>query len=324
MTEKTIIDALDRKLLDALDRNARTPLSQIAKKLRIGKSVALYRYNRLRETGIIKGSFAEINTAGIGYHSFRVLLKLGNCTPAQLALLEKSLLPRKEIIWLSRVLGPWDVDFLFCTKEVSSFDAFRRAFFTAHNNIIEAYDIGWLVDIYSYPKDFIIGRERTNATPRHFTAVAHEIDEHDEQIMRLLSTDAMMPMIELAKRAKLSTNTVKARMRILERSGIILSYRLYLDTNKLGYDYFKLHLRLRHYNATDLRSLRGFLERDPAMVYTDHYLNGDDFEIELQLPDERAYAAFLDKLLATHGHIIKEHTLMKFYDEKIFRFLPEE
>ena len=50
------LDLIDRKLLYFLDINARQNIATLAKKLHIGRNVALYRINRLKEEGIILGS----------------------------------------------------------------------------------------------------------------------------------------------------------------------------------------------------------------------------------------------------------------------------
>ena len=51
------IDKTDRKILYELDLNARKPHSQIAKKLRINRSIVSYRINEMKKKGIIKGTF---------------------------------------------------------------------------------------------------------------------------------------------------------------------------------------------------------------------------------------------------------------------------
>ena len=318
------LDSVDKRLLYELDQNARQGISAVAKKLRLNRNVALYRFNRLKKQAIVKYAFAEINSVGLGYYSFRVFLKLGNFTKSQEQDLSTYLLKQKNLIWFSRVLGKWDLDIVYATKDIHKFAEFKSELLLAFNSIIEDFEIALLLDIYCYSKDYLVNRERKNTLVKHFGKVNYAADKKDLELLVLLTKDAMMPVLELAKRTDLSVNTVKKKMKTMEREGIILSYRLFLDTAKLGYHYYKLHMRLRNYNKQDLAAFRSFLETKSYMIYTDHHLDADDFQIELQLESEPEYLAFLDELYASFGRIIKEHFVIKFYEEKLFRYLPEE
>jgi DNA-binding Lrp family transcriptional regulator len=318
------IDVVDGRLLYELDVNARQSLSMLAKKLRINKNVLLYRFNRLRKQGIIKYAFAEINSVGLGYHSFRVFLKLGNFTKEQEDALISFILKQRKLIWFSRVLGKWDIDIVYTTKDIAEFDEFRKELFNKNNRIIEDFSISLLRDIYAYPKTYLVPGARIERAPKNFVPISYVIDEKDEELLFLLTKNAMTPIIELAKKARLSINTVKKKMKMLEQNNVILRYRLFIDAHKLGYDYYKLHITLRHYAETDIAALQQFLEIKDFVIYTDHYIGGEDFEIELHIKGEADYISFLNELNSRFGRIIKDHFLIKFYDEKVFRYLPEK
>lgn len=317
------LDILDRRLIYELDRNARQSIAAVARKLRVSRNVALYRLHNLKEQGIIKHAFAEINSISLGYLTFRVFLKIGNCTPEQRRAMEEHLLGQKNLTWFSKCLGKWDLDFLFTTKDIWKFERFREEFFLQFNSVIEEHHTSVLKDIRSYPKDHIVGRTRDPLQEKNFGTKRIEIDGKDEALLRVLSRDAMRQLIDIARDLDLSVNTAKRRMKRLEKEGVILQYRLFLDTKKLGFGYYKLHVALRNYAKEDLTSIREFLASKPFIPYTDHYVNGEDFEIECQLRNEREYVAFVAELESLFGHIIKDKFLIKFHEELLFRYLPE-
>ena len=72
------LDNVDKKLLYLLDQNCRQSTTQLAKQLRIHRNVVLYRIKRLEDTHIIRGYFTDIDTAKMGYTTFRILLNLSN------------------------------------------------------------------------------------------------------------------------------------------------------------------------------------------------------------------------------------------------------
>jgi DNA-binding Lrp family transcriptional regulator len=54
------IDLKDRKILYQLDINSRQSYSQIAKKVGLSKTVLVYRINRLKEKGVIRKFYTEL------------------------------------------------------------------------------------------------------------------------------------------------------------------------------------------------------------------------------------------------------------------------
>lgn len=62
-----------------------------------------------------------------------------------------------------------------------------------------------------------------------------KIDEKDRQLIKLLSTDARMPVSELSKRVGLSGPATSERIRRLEANGIISRFTLEIDLAALGY-----------------------------------------------------------------------------------------
>ncbi len=319
------LDLLDRKLIYFLDRDARQGIASVAKRLHIGRNVALYRLNRLMERGIIKGSFAEINNTILGYHSFRIFLKLGKTTESKLSNLFNFVEKNKNILWLSRVLGKWDLDMVFMTKSVGEFEKFRRELFLKFNELIERFEIALLTKICHYPKDYLFGDIRKNMTPSVLDIEkdnACQIDDADEELLSILSKDASINIVDIAQRMKLSINTIKKKIKNLEEKEIILGYRLFLDIEKLGYQYYKLHLSLQNYNEKDIAEISDWLASRSYVVYTDHYINGEDFEIELHLKNELEYIRFWMELNKEFGKIIKDHFYITFYDTRIFKYIP--
>lgn len=67
MQEIYEIDSLDRKILQALKRNARRAFTDIAKELIIAPSTVHLRVDKLKETGVIKGSTLVIDETKLGF-----------------------------------------------------------------------------------------------------------------------------------------------------------------------------------------------------------------------------------------------------------------
>ncbi len=65
--KKFILDEIDHQILDILIENARTPFTDIAKKLVVSAGTIHVRVKKMEDEGIIKGSTLTINYEKMGY-----------------------------------------------------------------------------------------------------------------------------------------------------------------------------------------------------------------------------------------------------------------
>ena len=70
------IDKKDLRILYELDKNARQPVSKIAKRVALSNEVTAYRIKRLEKIGLIKGYYTIIDYSLLGYTDYKVLFKL--------------------------------------------------------------------------------------------------------------------------------------------------------------------------------------------------------------------------------------------------------
>ncbi|MEM1545596.1 MAG: Lrp/AsnC family transcriptional regulator [Candidatus Methanomethylicia archaeon] len=72
--EKVKIDEIDYAILNILQEDCRTPLEEIARKIKIPKSTVHYRIKKLEERKIIEGYYAKIDAAKLGKEYIAVIL----------------------------------------------------------------------------------------------------------------------------------------------------------------------------------------------------------------------------------------------------------
>jgi len=68
-----MIDEIDKKILEILTRNARTPYTQIAKKVGLSEGAVRKRVASMEEKGLIKKYVAIIDLKKLGYNSITLL-----------------------------------------------------------------------------------------------------------------------------------------------------------------------------------------------------------------------------------------------------------
>lgn len=60
------LDATDRAILDALQEDARTPFSEIARRIEMSSATVHDRVNRMEEAGVIRGYHADVDPKAVG------------------------------------------------------------------------------------------------------------------------------------------------------------------------------------------------------------------------------------------------------------------
>jgi DNA-binding Lrp family transcriptional regulator len=286
--------------------------------------VVLYRIKRLEDTHIIRGYFTDIDTAKMGYTTFRILLNLSNYSKEDEEELTKFLLSVPQLIWFFKTEGKYDMDIVYVSKSVTEFYSFIDQLHIRFNRLIADEKIGTLIQLLYYGKDYLINKKREKMPIKNFNSEVVDIDENDKKILISLSNNGKISIIDLAKITSLSINTVKDRMKRLEKNKIISGYRPFIDTEKSGYNYSKIFINLKNYNASDIMKIHSFFEMKNSTIFTTKYLNGDDLEVETHLENDKQLFHLKDELTTQFGKIIKEIYVLQFSKEYIFRYLPEK
>src|SRR5689334_6199716 len=102
------LDHYDRRILFELDCNSRRSLSELSRKVRLGRDLVTYRIERMKDSGVLKKCTAMINPYKLGMTAYKTYIKLeaNKERRAQfLAYLDKH--PRTS--WLAECYGKWDV-----------------------------------------------------------------------------------------------------------------------------------------------------------------------------------------------------------------------
>jgi DNA-binding Lrp family transcriptional regulator len=103
------IDPKDCKILDILSKNCRTPLVEIAAKLKMTANAVKYRIKDLEKKRIIKGYRALINPAYFGLSRYSVTLHLSDISKRREVM--RLLGAQKEVTYVNKMMGTGDVRF---------------------------------------------------------------------------------------------------------------------------------------------------------------------------------------------------------------------
>ena len=64
----------------------------------------------------------------------------------------------------------------------------------------------------------------------------HQLDKLDEKILKLISENARIPFLEVARECNVSGAAIHQRIQKLQNIGVIKGSEFILDANKIGYN----------------------------------------------------------------------------------------
>ncbi len=316
-------DLKDRKILYELDTNSRQTYQKIARKVGLSKDSVVYRIKNLQEAGVIKRFHTVIDVGKLGFISFRLYLKLQNTTPEKEDEITEYLKTQLSVTWLVSIDGEYDLGMWILVKSIKEMDDLWQNLLSKYLDYIDKRWLTIFTKVSYFPRAYILEKEKNTEEYIFITyPEPAEFDKIDLEILKLMAPNSRIPILEISNKLKITPKTIAKRIKQLEKNKIIVGYRTMFDLEKLGYQYFKVHINLHNKNQEKENQLRAFIKSHPNIVYDNKVLGGDDIEIEVQVKTIQDLRTLLDKMKKQFSEIIKNYKYMLFYREHKFLFLP--
>jgi len=282
------LGAKDRKILKELEQNARLPASQIARRTGLSVESANYRLRNLMERGIVRRNYAMYDLPRMGYNIYRILLQLENMPAKE----EKDLLNHLKgipsALWVGTASGAWDMLATVLARDVTEFNGIIEGILAKHGKHIRNKDITMTVLQTSEPPGHVAGKE-TRIGYQTPPKEAADLDETDYRIMTLLYRDARMPATVIAKEIGISSDTVQYRIKNLVKSKMIKRFMCWMDRKLLGYQHYKVLVRLQFATNEQKKRLIAYCNNHPNIIFFASIIGSWDMEIDM---DARSAADF--------------------------------
>lgn len=288
------LDLKDRKLLYELDKNSRQSNSQVGKKIRLNKNTVNYKIKKLENEGVISGYYSVIDNSKLGYFSFRSYLKFFNTTPEQEEQVIRWLKEDARVGVVAKIETIYDFMFMIWVKNVYEFDKFWFEFKKRFRKYFWNEKVDVFISVYHFKRKYLL---QENKIENYEFIGENKIVEHDEldlKILRTLSKNARMPLIEIAENLKTPPRTIAFRIKKLEKNKVIQGYRVNINLKKIGYEYYKVNMILNDFKNYD--KLFEFSNSHPNIIYFDRTLSDLDFEIDVEVKNREELLKLLAKV----------------------------
>ncbi|MFZ5955187.1 MAG: Lrp/AsnC family transcriptional regulator [Nanoarchaeota archaeon] len=313
------LDLKDKKILYELDSNSRQSISQIAKKIRLNKNTVNYKIKQMEKEKIISGYYTMVDITKLGYFMVRVYLKFFNTTKEK----EKEIIDwakRNEMIGVvAKSETIYDLVLMVWAKNIYEFDEFLFEFKKKFRPYLWQEKMHIFSKVWHFKRKYILQKDK----PAEYEFVGsnkpEKFDETDFSILKILSKNARMPIIEISQKLNIPERTIAFRIRQLEKKKIIQGYRVNLNLNKIGYEYYKANLILSDFSKYN--ELFTFASNHPNVIYIDRTSSELDFEVDIEIENKQLLLNLINEIKSKFN--VRESEICSFQEYYKIESLPE-
>ena len=149
------------------------------------------------------------------------------------------------------------------------------------------------------------------------------IDRKDIEIIKVLEEDGRIPVLELARKVKLSHETVRYRMNKLVKSGVIEKFIVRINKKKLGYSiYAVIMIATWNYTEEEWNRFLGFLMENRNIVSVEKITGNYDLKIAFWAKDPEEFDTISHSIKTKFSKIIKDWQSFIFTKQYKWKELP--
>jgi Lrp/AsnC family leucine-responsive transcriptional regulator len=314
----------DRKILFELDKNSRSTYSQIAKATKISQETVRYRINSLLKEGVIQKFLTIINTTKLGNSYYQIMLKLQNVDEKKKENIILFLEKNSKVSWIGNLEGSYDLAFILYVENQIELQKFIQELYGKFSKFIMKKTLS--INLYAefFPRDYLIGKGRKIIQKSSYKS--HEefikLNKIDSSICSLLGKDARISSVDIAKKIRLSADTVAQRIKKLKKDEIILGYSLVLNQEKINQSHYKILLHLNNISKEKEEKMISLIRTNNRVIALIKTLADWDYEIDLELENINQLKNFTMKLTNEFSDIIRDYETLRIINMPKYNFYP--
>ncbi|HII71506.1 TPA: Lrp/AsnC family transcriptional regulator [Candidatus Woesearchaeota archaeon] len=316
------LDAKDKKILSELDMDARQSISSIAKKVGLSKEVVNYRIKQLEKRGVITGYYTVLNVAKLGLMFCRFFSRVQNVNLEKEKEIYEFAKQYPEVCWVVSTKGPWDLAFVILVNKINEFKRICDTFSFKYGSHFQERYVSIATKIHHMKHKYLYDTNRDEDKILGGDAEEETIDDTDYKILSIIATDARMSTLDIARKLKITPNTVKYRIKKLVEKNIILCFRAAIGIKELGYQRHKVILTLQNMTEKKTRRMIEFLKQNKNVTYITESVGCGDVEFEIDVRGSNELHENLNAIRHEFGELIRNYDICVTYSEEQVNYLP--
>lgn len=315
----------DKRILGELFKNARTPFSVIAKRVRLSKESVNYRVKRLIESGLLVGFNTVLDVKKLGWEMFFVYIRLRNIDVEQEKVIFGFLGSHPNVAQLFKCVGSYDVILKVFVRHAADVDVLMKDIEARFKENFDQYDIDCIVDEAAVPFAFLYdtgkGGNVQQSPVKASSAVP--VNALELKMLKALAKNARASLPDVASAAGVSRDLAKYHLKKLERTGVILKYRPDTLPKLLGYNWHFLILKTGKLDDRTSKALETFLVNHPNVTYFYRTVRNSDVQVELRAKTTAKLNEVLMELRSILKSVLKRVDALTILHEQKYTYVPD-
>jgi len=314
------LDKRDWNILEILSKDARIPLTRIAKQVRLSRDAVDYRIKRLEKEGVLLKTFANLNFEKLGYYIFHVFFLLDEIDKTKQNKLIDYLSNNPNIYRVTEYSDRWDLEIVLIAKNLKNFDRIILDISSQYPNLILEKDKVEIIRIYNSAQLPYKGKE---VRILQESEEQSKLDEKDYKILEILSKDARTSTYEIGKQVKLSSDAVRYRMKRYLEEKIINNYTVLLNLSLLGFQWYTFTMEMKTFDHSNEKKFEEFLRQNPNIIRSAKTLGGWDVLLYIVVNNPKEYHTIIRDIKNLFAPVIRNYQTWLAYHEHVMKTMPE-
>ncbi len=316
------LDKRDKRLLSYLYHHYREPLTKIAKDCEISRDQVEYRIKKYERIGLIKKYLTIFNYDLLGYNEFIIVwLKLKGSEDKKKEI-QKQLEKMENVVSVGSAIANYDlfIDFIF--KDKKEFESEFYSFTKKNEKFITDYSIFITISFELFPlKEFGFSREEKIYHLVHPTK-SFELNKKDWKILKILEKNGRAKIIDIAREANFSSESIIYKLKQFHKKKIILGTRILLDIEKIGFYLGILKINLKNNNELLRTKIREFCKGHKNINALTFGISEYNCVIQIFYEKEKEFRDAINDIMHNFKKEIKKSQILLIENEGLVKTLP--
>ncbi|MFH1470895.1 MAG: Lrp/AsnC family transcriptional regulator [Candidatus Micrarchaeota archaeon] len=308
------IDSKDRAILYNLDEDARQPISQLSKKVKLNREVVRYRIDRMEQDGVIQKFLAYIPITRFGYLLTTFFMSFQDSSIRDEEEVIRFLSGKELVVWVVSANGRFDLGFTMCAKNMNELATFVAEFRDKFRNFITDFQMADVVSLWRFPRGYLLENDDDTWKPFCFdsTVVRRDLDDVDRKILAALGEDGRMRAVEIARRVGVSADAVADRISKMRKEKMIPGISILLNNNSIKRKAFKSFITFHNVKKIEKKFL-DYCRQNRNVVQVKRTLGPWEYEVDLELESEDELRELHNKLKEKFPDSIRSTSFVSVY-----------
>ena len=315
------LDLKDKKILTLLDEDSRLSNSQIAKRVGLSKPAVEYRIQRFHKNNIIFAYYSVIDFTKLGYSQYKIYFKFQDTTLEDEQKIINYWDKSNNSVWVAQIRGRWDLAVSVIAGSNFEFGKVLSEFMNKFSKFILEKDV--LLTEYSpiYSREYLT-ETKISEFVYGIPSKIYKLDDTDKKILKELSKNARINIVDLAEKTKLSRDIINYRLKKLIKEKIIVQYRCYLNLQNLGVNHYKIIFRTKNLDGQFEKEIKSYVTQHKKATQFLKLIGSWDLEIEFETENGDELYKILTEIRKRFSNVIRDFDILRITETYKYDYFP--